>query len=761
MSLRFTLNVYLLLALTFITWSDVARGDGPQGLSAMPDGQRPPDARLGELTTLNGHFPFEPPATKSDWESRADQLRNTIWVATGLSPLPERTPLNAVIHGRLQRDGFTIERVYFESLPGHFVTGLLFRPDGDSRDHGKANSNKYAGVLCPHGHGGRMQRFTDAQIQQQIESGAERFVQSGQTPKLARCAQLARMGCVTFIFDMLGYGDSQQMTLDTVHHHAKLRPEDLRPADGSLPDSWPFFSVDADLRLQSVMGLQTWNSIRALDFLASLPDVDAERLGVTGGSGGGTQTIILGAIDPRVKVSFPNGMVSTSMQGGCYCENCSLLRVEAGNVELAALMAPRPMACTAANDWTKDMLHDGYPQLQRLYGMFDETANVQCSDLLEFPHNYNYVSRSVMYPWMNQHLDLGNEAPIVEKDFAVITDADGAVWDDDHPRPTQAGVEHEKAICRWLDDQATAAIKQWWPNSRAEVADYQSRLSQAWRTILSLPTSSPDDLQITQLRPREVALGLSGVKCRSGLIQNSRRMTAIPFLALRSKDAAKTPPSQSNVLIWLRTGGKQALDQMTDDERSVLQGWIDTGHHIIVPDLFGQGELACEGSTDQAQRVIADARPFAAFTFGYNRTLMADQVADAIDVIGYGSKVSTEPLMIVGTGDSAPIALAAAALTDADIGGAALMLDDFRFVNADSYKSPDFVPGAVKYGDVDSLLTLVTPTRLLIRVDEDAAAPTLKMYKLANRSQSFRRLKGSDNGLPVDQLIEFVRPVSR
>ncbi len=145
--------------------------------------------------------------------------------------------------------------------------------------------------------------------------------------------------------------------------HRSLRTEESQ----SNGDGWGFYSPQADLRLQSIMGLQTWNAIRSLDFLASLPDVDPDRLAVTGGSGGGTQTILLGAIDDRVKVGFPNGMVSTSMQGGCYCENCNLLRIDTGNVELAALFAPKPQAMTAADDWTKEMMTDGYPELQRIY----------------------------------------------------------------------------------------------------------------------------------------------------------------------------------------------------------------------------------------------------------------------------------------------------------------------------------------------------------------------------------------------------------
>ena len=259
--------------------------------------------------------------------------------------MPEKTPLNPVIHSRTDRDDFSVEKVYFESHPDHFVTGLLFRPKG--------KTGRHPGVLCPHGHGGRLQDYGEEAIRRLIVQGAERFEGSGRFPKLARCAQLARMGCVVFIFDMIGYADSVQIPRSVAHSFSKQRPE----MDSKT--SWGFFSTQAELRLQSIMGLQTWNSVRALDFLCGLPDVDPARIGVTGGSGGGTQTILLCAIDPRPVVAFPQGMVSTSMQGGCTCENCSLLRVGTGNVELAALYAPKPQAMTTADDWTKEMMTKG------------------------------------------------------------------------------------------------------------------------------------------------------------------------------------------------------------------------------------------------------------------------------------------------------------------------------------------------------------------------------------------------------------------
>src|SRR6185295_5335163 len=163
----------------------------------------------------------------------------------------------------------------------------------------------------------------------------------------ARCAQLARMGCVVFHYDMVGYADSQQI----VHRQG-------------------FTDPDAELRLQNFMGLQTYNSIRALDFLTSLPDVDPNRIGVTGASGGGTQTFILCAVDDRPAVAFPAVMVSTGMQGGCVCENASYLRQGIGNVDIAGAFAPKPLAMSGADDWTKEIETKGLPELKALYKLY-------------------------------------------------------------------------------------------------------------------------------------------------------------------------------------------------------------------------------------------------------------------------------------------------------------------------------------------------------------------------------------------------------
>src|SRR5207245_1450455 len=160
------------------------------------------------------------------------------------------------------------------------------------------------------------------------------------------------------------------------------------------------------------MGMQTLNSVRALDFLLSLPDVDRNRIGVTGASGGGTQTFVLGAIDDRPAAIFPAVMVSTAMQGGCICENCSYLRVGTGNIELAALFAPKPLGMSAAKDWTVDIERKGLPESKALYKLYDAEEKVMARCFPDFGHNYNQVSRELMYGWMNRHLKLGQKEPI-------------------------------------------------------------------------------------------------------------------------------------------------------------------------------------------------------------------------------------------------------------------------------------------------------------------------------------------------------------
>src|SRR5947209_7014682 len=170
-----------------------------------------------------------------------------------------KTPLNVVIHGKIERPEYSVEKVYFESAPGFFVTGNLYRPK-DAR-------GKVPGVLFTHGHwkDARLSEETEAKLRREIATGEERFEQGGRSRFQSMCVQLARMGCVVWQWDMLGDSDALQLSRAVVHTFAKQRPE------MSTTENWGLYSPQAEAHLQSVMGLQTWNAIRSLDFVLGLP----------------------------------------------------------------------------------------------------------------------------------------------------------------------------------------------------------------------------------------------------------------------------------------------------------------------------------------------------------------------------------------------------------------------------------------------------------------------------------------------------------
>ena len=255
------------------------------------------DLRLREVRHSDETYKLPTYASRAAWLARAAQLRRRILVTAGLWPEPPRTPLRAKVWGRLERDGYTVEKVAFQSFPGFYVTGNLYRP------RAQASGRCYPAVLNPHGH------WPQGRLAEESR---------GSVP--ARCITFARQGFVAFSYDMVGYLDSRQV--------------DHRAFGGWCEWLWGIHSL----------GLQLWNSIRSLDFLTELPDVDPARIACTGASGGGTQTFLLTAVDDRVQVAAPVNMISAHMQGGCVCENAPGLRLDTFNVEIAALTAPRPPA---------------------------------------------------------------------------------------------------------------------------------------------------------------------------------------------------------------------------------------------------------------------------------------------------------------------------------------------------------------------------------------------------------------------------------
>lgn len=290
-------------------------------------------------------------STQAEWEKRAEVIRKGIIEGMKLEQMPARTaPFNTIIHSTREMDGYIVENIAIESFPGFFITGNLYRPLNP------APFTKSPAILSVHGHGPDL-----------------RFGESMQK----RSAAFARMGAVVFAYDMIGYGDSKQV----------------------------------DHKIPIALTLQTYNSQRVIDYLISRPDVDPERIGVTGESGGGTQSILITALDPRIKVSAPVVMVSAYFFGGCTCESGMPIHKssdhQTNNVEIAALAAPRPMLLVSdGGDWTKNNPRIEFPYVQKVYSTYQAESRVDNVHLAGERHDYGKNKRAAVYNFFGHYLGL-------------------------------------------------------------------------------------------------------------------------------------------------------------------------------------------------------------------------------------------------------------------------------------------------------------------------------------------------------------------
>ena len=683
-------------AIPFLTLLGLLSGESmafADALRVLPPGQLPADARIGPLRGETGDFSLTVAASPEAWQARARQVRQMLQVTLGLWPMPTGLPLEPQIHGKIEQEDYTVEQVYFESVPGLYVTGNLYRPKG--------KPGKRPAVLSPHGHfpGGRFQDADRETVQRLITQGAEQFEDAARSVMQSHCVQLARMGCVVFHYDMIGYGDCQQIPLDVAHRFSTRRREFKEPPPSG------FYSASAELNLHNPMGLHTYHSIRALDFLLSLPDVDPARIAVTGASGGGTQTFMLCAIDDRPLVSVPVVIVSTTRQGGCTCENISGLRIGTYNLEFTALHAPQPLLLISADDDTRTMSERGFPELRQLYEILGGADHVSHVALLQFPHNYNMVSRMAMYDWLNRHLELGIQEPIRERPYQHLSQEQLTVWNDKHPRP-EATPDTESAVLAWLTQDARRQIDALVPHDAKSLERYRKVVGTAWEVLLRGLPSEPHITftSATTMDRGDHVLTLGLLSYRS--IED--HAAALPIACLAPKE------SGPRTVIWLDRIGKAGLLAPDGSLARPVRRLLDAGVTVIGVDLLQQGEFLPEGRLVQRQRSLEGEEGYAGWTYCYNLPLFARRVHDVLATIAWAKRDGGPQCEVdlVGLNGAGHWTAAAAALTRDVVTRVVIDTDGFRFSRLSDVYDVDFVPGAVKYHDLPGLLALAAPTRL-------------------------------------------------
>lgn len=633
-----------------------------------------PDSRLFNVRYLQYAYPPPAVTTREAWEATARQVWRRVILAAGLYPTPPRTPLKARVWDRFAADGCTIEKAHFESRPGFLVTGNLFRPL-KSQGRGPA-------ILCPHGHwkAGRLEHSEAAGVPD-------------------RCMMLARMGFVVFAYDMVGYSDSCQ-----VPH--RWTPEQTRRM-------W--------LYGQGMFRLQLWNSLRAVDFLCELPDVDAERIGCTGASGGATQTYFLALLDERIKVTAPVCMMSSLYQGGCPCEEAPFLHLgDLTTLHVVGALAPRPtLLPSVTGDWSNNNPGFDVPAVRRIYDLYgagERVANVH----FDAGHNYGKDIRENVYAWFARWLGGDRKAGrrIAEPALAVPPPERMRLFPDGKP---PRGLKAGDAMMETIRKEEAR-----FPDAPPKSAVELRRVRKAWREMYGET--------LTQREPEAVArLGVGGarhedLKLRT-VVYNYGRYGAgesVPGVWVKPDGAGKDSPA----VVVAHGGGNAAL---FDGNRpgALLRALAGKGVRVLAVDMLGKGPTA-----RLLEHPLID--PQDPLYYAFNPSLTARRVQDlltALAMLRVNEGVRRPGLIGIGLGGAlAMLARPLAGPLSASVADLTGCADDDAFWMGEAYH-----PLVRKIGDLRAAAALAESSPLLLcGADRATAQWAKKVYSLDGQAKALR-----------------------
>lgn len=612
------------------------------------------DPRWRDLPHTDTEFVPTTYADRAAWEAKRDHLKKQVLFAAGLWPLPEKPPLNARIWNRFERDGYTIEKVWFQSLPGFYVGGMLFRPI-DPQPHA------HPGVISPHGHSdlGRLNESEAASYQ-------------------ARGLSFARIGCTAFMWDMIDYNDSarhlsgayEEKTYGIVHREPWKHAEDERML-------WNLSSL----------GFQLWNGIRALDFIEQLPEVDATRLACTGESGGGTQTYNLYAVDDRLAAAAPVCMVSAYMQGGCSCENAPLLRIDTNNVDIGATIAPKPLLLVnSAQDWTKHTPEVEYPAIKKIYELYGAGERVEQVQV-DAPHGYNKAMREAVYRWLARCFALPIAQDYCEEVYETEPHENLLAFFDGLP---DGAIDNHKDLIAECIAAAKEMLAGYAPTTLEKLQENRRVLGGALRLAVGY-----DDSRAALQGGTEGEF--EGLIYSDATLVGDLRGVEVPV----RRFAPENPSGTSTLLVGPE--GALALDA------GLVRSLLDQGHTVYAIDAFGTGRNIDAQESDAP-------RGSTHFFTTFNRADDAERICDIALALRHILSIDAQQVRVAGLGVAGLWSLVAAAVLGPQERSLRFVLDvnGFDTGASASYLKHLPIPGLLRAGGLANAAALVAPHDLLL-----------------------------------------------
>lgn len=573
------------------------------------------DLRLTADRHTDTHFSVPRFSSREEVEARREELRFNLRMSAGLYPWPEKTPLNTRKELVGEYDGYAIYKIMFESYPGLWSTGNLYLP--------RPLTEKCPAILNVIGHWEpqRLNRTEEGDYPQQI-------------------ANFARMGFVCLVTDMIGKVDNRQLS----HNYGRDERE-LWSSNG--------------------LGVQLWNNIRAIDLLCSLPEVDADRIGVTGASGGGSQSLFLSLADDRVKAIAPINMISLHMQGGCQCENAAGLRRHTTNAEMCAVLAPRPLFLAGSTgDWTKYQETEEYPAIRDVYALFG-AENLAEHYFQIAPHQYNHKTRHRVYSFFARHL-MGKELAWEELPIDTPYLSEMVWFKDGEKAPGHAG-----------DDEYFAAHKTELIARVATLSIQERKKMLSWVTGIDTRKFNVADSLVEEV---------DGITVEKNIL-TSARGEQIPWVKL-------TPKDWDGVCLCLVLGseGKECVDS------PAVKELLDKGIAVLSGDLFLTGEYA------DIQPVILGSDFATRYFTTFHYTSAAHQAQD-VSLLRRLAETMAKEVSLRATGTAARAVACALPLLEnvksASLEGAALELS-----SDEDYMKDFFLPCLMPLGGLRGCLEM-------------------------------------------------------